>query len=44
LNTEKSTFTRNLDNFVEEGENGIRIEPDNTVLDIIELRINLVKH
>ena len=44
LNTNKAKFSQNLDGYVEDGQNGIRIEPDNTILDIIELRIDLVKH
>ena len=44
LNTRDAEFSRNIDAFVEEDQNGIRVEPDNTVLDIIELRVDIVKH
>jgi hypothetical protein len=43
LNTHDSTYVRNLNNFVEQGQNGIKVEPDQTVLDIIELRVDLLK-
>ena len=43
INTKDATFSKVIDNYIEVGQNGIRIEPDNTVLDIIELKVDIVR-
>ncbi len=41
--TYESTYVRTLNEYVEEGSNALEIIPDNTVLNIRELRLELIK-
>jgi len=39
MNTYDETWDKNINSYVEEGTNGIKIEPDDTILDIIRLTV-----
>ncbi|MBN2457499.1 hypothetical protein JXB31_00015 [Candidatus Woesearchaeota archaeon] len=39
IDTTRDTFERKIDNYVEDGSNAIKIEPDRTTLDIIKMEI-----
>ena len=43
MNTYDAEWTKNINNYVMEGSNGIKIEPDGTVLDVIGLKVEALE-
>ncbi len=44
IDTNSDTYVKYLDNYVEDGSNSIKIEPDNSVLDIRKLVVEVEEH
>ncbi len=43
MNTYDSEWTRNINNFVQEGTNGIKIEPDETKLEVVKMLVEALE-